>query len=226
MPDPIVVPLRSKRQRRAQMVQKLNHAVPALGLFVAGKQAIAEGTHGFGFYLGVFEIVSAAALIVLTLRELRGTLWPAAHPSGHGHEHHGVDWVDIAAAFVLVAEILEHWHVTHHISRPMVLTACITFALGVFHGRIQGFKGRRRVLRVDDEGIAIPGRPFRARKIAVPWAGVQSIDVGPRWAVLTPRAGRQRKLDLADLETEAAARAALLEARRRVLSAPVLTTAE
>jgi hypothetical protein len=226
MPDPIVVPLRSKRQRRAQTVQRLNHVVPALGLFVAGKQAIAEGPHGFGFYLGVFEIVSAAVLVVLTARELRSTLRPAAHPDGHGQALHGVDWVDIAAGFVLVAEILERWHGTHHISRPMVLTALTTFALGLFHGRIHGFQSRRRVLRVDDEGIAIAGRPFKVRKIAAPWAGVKSIDVGPRWAVVTLRAGRRSKLDLADLETEAAARAALVEARRRFLAAPALTTAE
>ena len=44
--------------------------------------------------------------------------------------HHGVDWVDIAAGFVLMAEVLEHWHQTHHWRRPTILTAITTFALG------------------------------------------------------------------------------------------------
>ena len=109
--DAIVVPLRSKRQQKALAVQKLNHAIPAFGLLFAGQQAIAQGHDGIGFYLGLFELGSAFALIALTLRELGRAMRPAhhAHPT---HHVHGIDWVDIAAGFVLVAEVLEHWHVT------------------------------------------------------------------------------------------------------------------
>src|SRR4051812_24827123 len=120
MPDAIVVPLTSKRQRKAIAIQKLNHAIPALGLLVAGQQAIAQGHEGFGFYLGLFELVSSAVLIVLTARELRTALRTPSTPKHPAHPAHGVDWVDIAAGFVLVAELLEHWHETHHIKRPLV----------------------------------------------------------------------------------------------------------
>jgi hypothetical protein len=236
VPDSIVVPLRSIRQRKALALQKLNHAIPAFGLLLAGKQAIAEGGHGFGFYLGVFELVSAAALIVLTIRELRSAIVPvrstshapigtAEHVAGHA-EHHGVDWVDIAAGFVLVAEALEHWHTTGHVPRPTVLTALVTFALGLLHGRLKGRVRQRRVLRLDDAGIAIAGRPFKARRIEARWADVQSIDIGDRWAVVTTRAGRQRRLDLADLETARDVRAALAEGQRRLAAAPLVNTAE
>jgi hypothetical protein len=219
---PIEVPLRSKRQRRAVAVQKLNHAVPAVGLLLVGKQAIAAGGQGLNFFLGVFEIVSAAALIVLTARELRTAL-RSPHPAHP--EHHGVDWVDIAAGLVLTAEVLEHWHVTGHIARPTVLTAIVTFALGFSHGRIHGFAGRRRVLRVDEDGIAISGRPFKVRRLEAAWRDLRSIEIGERWALISTRSGRKRKLDLADLDTEVPARAALIEARRRFLAAP-LPTAE
>lgn len=223
MPDPIIVPLRSKRQRKALALQKLNHAVPAFGLLLAGGQAVAEGGHGFGFYLGVFELVSAAALIVLTARELRDGLRPA--PAAHA-EHHGVDWVDIAAAFVLLAEALEHWHATGHIPRPTLLTAALTFMLGLSHGRITRRKRHRRVLRVDEAGIAIAGRPFKARRIAAAWGEMQSIEVGERWAIVRTRGGRERRLDLSDLETAPEARAALAEAQRRLAATPQIHTAE
>jgi len=226
MADSLHVPLRSKRQQRAQTVQKLNHAIPAFGLLLAGWQAVARGEAGFGFYLGVFEVAAAAALIVLTARELRTAVQsssrfgrrrpaPEPHEQPAHHEHHGVDWVDIAAGFVLVAEVLEHWHTTGHISRPTVLTALITFAMGLSHGRVHSFVGRRRTLHVTDEGIDIPRRPFKARRLQASWADVQSIDVGPRWAVVTTRAGRVRKVDLHDVEHEREMRAALLEADRR-----------
>jgi hypothetical protein len=214
--DPIVIPLRSKRQRRGLAIQKLNHAVPAFGLLLAGTQALAGDGHGFGFYLGIVEIASAATLIVLTIRELRGAL--GSRPSGSvpHTEHHGIDWVDIAAGSVLVTEALEHWHETGHVPRPTLLTAAATFALGLSHGRIRARAGSRRVLRVDAGGIAISGRLFKARRLQAVWRDLQSIEIGQRWAVVTTRAGQQRRLDLTDLETEGAVRCALAEARNRL----------
>ena len=218
MPDPIAVVLISMRRRRAGVVQRLNHLIPAAGLLWAGLQAVGEGNHGFGFVLGVFEIVSAGALIVLTMRELRDVLPSRAH-AAHDH-HHRVDWVDIAAGFMLVAEVLEHWHVTGHIKRPVVLTAILTFAMGLSHGRMHRHIRDRRMLRVTDAGITIPGRPFKARKIEAAWHDLRSIEVGERWAAVTTRTGRQRKIDLFDLETEAPVRAALLAARDRLAALP------
>ncbi len=219
--DPIVVPLLSKRQRQAMTLQKLNHAVPAIGLLFAGLQAIREGHEGLGFYLGLLEIASSAALIVLFLREARSTLRPAhpAHPTHPTHpthsDHHGVDWVDVAAAFVLAAEALEHWHTTHHIQRPTVLAAISTLALGLFHGRIVRYAADRRALRVTETGLAISGRPMRARKIHATWAELASIEIGQRWAVITTHAGRVRRIDLNDVQQEPRIRAALLEAQQR-----------
>jgi hypothetical protein len=220
-PGEIVVPLRSKRARRSLALQKLNHVIPAAGLFFAGMQAIREGHSGLGFYLGVFELVSSAALIVLFARELRAALHPKhpmhpAHSSHHEHPTHGVDWVDIAAGFVLVAEALEHWHVTHHWPRPTLLTAFTTFALGLFHGRIASKKAKRRVLRVTADGVRVSGRLFKARRLEAGWKDLRSIDIGPRYAVVATQAGRTRKLDLMDLEHPELIRAALSQAQVRL----------
>ena len=219
MSDPLVLPLRSKRQNKALALQKLNHVIPAMGLLIAGQQALREGHHGFDFYLGVFELASAFVLLVLTGRAIRRAVRShhAEHPT---HHVHGVDWVDIAAGFVLVAEALEHWHVTHHIQRPTILSAITTFALGLSHGRLSSFKARKRVLRVDDEGLSVAGRPFKLRKLEARWSDLQSIEIGERWGVITTRDGRVRKLDLPDLEGEPHVRHALLHAREQLTRIP------
>jgi hypothetical protein len=199
------------------LLQKVNHVIPAMGLFFAGQQAIREGHTGFGFYLGIFEIISSAALVVLFVREARAAFGAPVHRKHPAHpEYHGVDWVDIAAGFVLVAEALEHWHLKHHVARPVILSAITTFWLGLFHGRIAARKGKRRVLRVTEDGVSIPGRLFKARKLQATWSQLASIDVGERWAVIATRAGRVRKLDLQDLEHPAEIRAALREAQARI----------
>src|SRR5262249_32915769 len=71
-------------------------------------------------------------------------------------------------------------------------------------------------LRVSDDAIFVPGRPFKARAIRAVWKQLASIDIGERWAVITTRAGRARKLDLQDLENADGIRAALVEAQRRL----------
>src|SRR5688572_28482236 len=126
------VPLRSKRRARAQALQKFQHAIPALPLLMAGLQAIRAGEHGFAFALAVFEIGTSVLLLGTMIREIREMRRPAA--PGVVHAHHGVDWVEVFAAGVLTAEVWEHWHLTHHIRRPAVLTAIFTLGLGLCHG--------------------------------------------------------------------------------------------
>ena len=123
----------------------------------------------------------------------------------------------IFAASVLVAEVLEHYHLTGHIRRPAVLTAIVTLILGLAHGRLERISERRRAMRVEDEGIHIGGRffqTFRAR-----WEEVTSIDVGERHVSIKTHDGRERKLDLADLQGPEHVRGALAEAQRRAAAA-------
>jgi hypothetical protein len=156
-------------------------------------------------------------LIVLFIRELRASRRPIS-PKPHSGEggHHGVDWVDIAAGFVLLAEAFEHWHVTHHWPRPTLLTAFTTFALGLMHGRIAANRAKRRVLRVTGDGVRVSGRLFKARRLEAVWKELKSIDIGPRYAVVATHAGRTRKLDLQDLEHPELIRAALVQAQFRL----------
>src|SRR5262245_43943138 len=97
--ESVVVPLLSRRFERAQLLQKANHAIPAVGLLVTGAQALMEGMHGFTLALAVVQIGTSAMLMITIFRSLRDT----GRPASHGHES-GIEWIDIWAAGVLFAE--------------------------------------------------------------------------------------------------------------------------
>jgi hypothetical protein len=209
----ISVPLRSKRREKALALQKVQHAVPAFGLMLAGTQAIRGGEHGFALALAVFEILTSAVLLVSMIHALRAARRPAMPPVAHGG-HASVDWVEIFAGFVLVAEALERWHLKHHIARPTILTAILTFGLGLSHGRLAAFRARRRALRVDESGIYVGGKPFGAFRAT--WDELSSIVIEKRYARIQTRTGRGRRLDLDDLEGPEEVRGALEGAIRRL----------
>jgi hypothetical protein len=230
MPESLVVPLRSRRQQRAVMVQKLQHAVPGCVLLAAGLQTLGEGPHGTELGMAIFEVAASALLLgsmARTLHASRHLLRRSGsthHPHLAHHAHHGIEWADLFAAAVLIAEGLERKMHGHHFPRPTILAAATLTVLGLMHGRIQHFAQARRSIRVTDGALFVPGRPFKARRIHATWGELASIEVGERWAVITTRAGRVRKLDLSDLEGEAHVRAALLAARTRLVG--IADTAE
>ena len=211
----MIIPLRSKRRERAQLMQKLQHAPPAIVLLVAGLHALGEDTHGFALGLALFEIASSVLLIGTVIRALRAVRRPANAAAPLHPAHHGVDWIDIFTGSVLLAEVAERYHVDGHIVRPTLLLAVVLITIGLVHGKLAGRRQRRLTLRVDDEGLYVGGKPFRSIKVG--WADVKSIDVGSRYATITLHGGRERKLDLPDLEGSNHVRAALLDAQQRVV---------
>jgi hypothetical protein len=223
MSDPIVVPLRSHRQQRAVLAQKLQHLFPAAVLVLAGLQTVTERPRGWALALAIVQIVSGALMLgaltrtVHRERHLLTRRRHAAHPSLLDHPTHPtIEWENLIAAAMVLAEGWEHRiHGGHRFPRPAILTAVVLIVAGLLHGRITGFAQTRRTLRVDEHGLYVPGRRFKARKIHARWADVASIDIGERWAVITTRGGRSRKLDLQDLEAADRVRDALTEANRR-----------
>jgi hypothetical protein len=195
------------------IVQKIQHAVPALILLPAGLKAVGEGARGFALALGLFEIVTSVLLIgsfFVAIRKARRPVNDAHLP----HAHDGVDWIDIFTAGVLFAEAAEHYHLTHHVARPTILLAIVLLTIGLLHGRIVRRAEKRFTLRVEDGGLYVGGKPFRS--IRAPWQDVTSIDVGERYATIQLRGGRRRKLDLSDLEGSQHVRHALAEAQARI----------
>lgn len=209
--DSVVVPLLSRRFERAQIFQKANHLIPAAGLLVTGLQALGEGVHGFSLLLAAVEIGTSAMLIATLARSLAAT---RRHRPGEPRHAHRVDWIDIWAAGVLFAEAAERWHLTHHISRPTILTALVTLGLGLFHQRLATFRQRRRILRITSDGIFVSGKPFRGLSAA--WRDMASITITGHVAEVRTRGGRVRRVDLNDLENADDVRAAFAEGGRRL----------
>lgn len=217
----LTVPLRSKRRERVVLIQKLQHAAPGAMLLFAGLQAFKENAHGFALALAVFEIITSVLLIGSVGVALRKARRPANHADLPHVHHGGVDWVDVFTGGLLFAEAAEHWHLKHHLKGPTVLLATVLLVIGFLHGRIKRRGERRFTLRVGDDELYVGGRPFRS--LRAPWADIVSIEVGARYARIRTRAGRERKLDLSDLEGADHVRAALDEARRRIT--PLLPSA-
>lgn len=209
----IQLPLLSRRRERGQLLQKLQHVIPAIPLLGAGIQGLIHGERGFALALAVAEIVTSALLLRSTAKEL------IALRSSHGSEHtahHGVDWFEIFAAGVLTVEALEHWHTHSHLPRPSFLMAAVTLFLGLFHGRIAAFSSRRRSLLIDETGIRLGGRFIFSRHV-FPWQDLARLEVDDREARLVARNGRKKRIDLKDLRNESEVREALMSAQARLI---------
>jgi hypothetical protein len=208
---PIIVPLRSRRRERALVFQKLQHAIPAVGLLSAGVETLKAGAHGQALVLAAIEVGTAALLFATIVRSVR-----AARKAGRtGLEHpHGIDWIEIWAAGILFTEALERWHLRHHIARPIILNGLLTLGLGLFHGRISEASQRRRSLRVTADGLYVGGGPFNT--FSARWDEITAISIGDRVAEIRTSAGRTRRINLSDLDDPAPVRSALTIARERI----------
>jgi hypothetical protein len=209
----LIVPLHSRRRARLGVGQKLQHVIAGGTLFLSGVQSLSSGAEGLERALAVAGMATAALLFAAFVRSLRPATGRAAH-AAHASHGHGVDWVDIFAAGVLFAEAAEKWHSRGHIWRPETLAALATLGIGLFHGRLAARKERQRSLRVNGEGVVVRRRFFGS--FTSTWRDLAEITLTDREAVLRRRDGKQRRLNLADLENASDVRAALEQARRQI----------
>ncbi|HEX3531232.1 MAG TPA: hypothetical protein VH988_29580 [Thermoanaerobaculia bacterium] len=221
----VLLPLVTRRRQRGQWFQKLQHAIPAAALLMTGAQGILHGEHGFALGLAIGEVVMSALLLRTLVKDFAEVRQPhgaahAGHHAGHGG-HGGIDWFDVFVAGVLSVEALEHWHTHHRVPGPTVLLAAVTLTLGLLHGRI----ARRRMLRINDDGIRIGRRFFR--QFDAPWKDIDRIDLDDKQACIVLHSGRNWRIKLTSLPNAADIRAALLAARSRlpqpVAPAPVIS---
>lgn len=112
---------------------------------------------------------------------------------------------------MLAVEAFAKYHATEHIPRPTIVLALAMFAIGLSHGRLAAWGGRRRELRIGPEGISVPGRRFN--RLTLAWTEVESIELDDRAAVVKATDGRSQRIDLSDVLQPKAVRDALTSAR-------------
>jgi len=204
----IAVPLRYKRAERGLFIQKLQHAVPSIVVLGDGLAHLSHNPRGAELALGVFEVGAATAVMVSVVKGIRQLR--RAAPAADTHAHHGIDWIDLFIGVMLAVEAYAKFHASGKLPRPTILLAVTMVAVGLMHGKISAFGDRRRELRVDTDGISLPGRFFQ--RLSLAWTDVAAIDIGERYARVTANDGRTQRLDLTDVLNPTAVRDALMTA--------------
>ena len=213
MPE-LVVPLRSRRRDLAQLLQKLQHVVPAAPLLFQGISRLQHEPHGWSLLLAAGEVGVSVLVVGAFLRTVRTAR--RTHDADHGDAHasHGVDWVDLLIGAMLGVEVWAHWYESGHIKRPTVVMAVGIFVIGLLHGKIAARASRRQALKIDDAGLAIGGRPFQ--NFTATWDELAAVDIEPERARLVRTDGKVRVVNFSDLRNAADVREALQGVKLRV----------
>ena len=213
MPEQLV-PILSRRRDVAQLLQKLQHVVPAAALLFQGVTRLQHEPHGWSLLLAVGEVAISVLVVGAFVRQLRKAR--STHDVDHGAAHaaHGVDWVDLLIAVMLGIEVWAHWSESGHIKRPTVVMAIGIFAVALLHGKIAARASRRLSLKIDDAGISVGGKPFRNFKAT--WNELAAVEIEPAQARLVRKDGKVRTFDFADLRNAADVREALHGIRLRL----------
>jgi hypothetical protein len=202
----VSVVLVSRRRQRALLLQKVEHAVPSVALLLDGAGALSRGVNGPALALAGAEVVASVLVVASIARELMRLRGPAADP----HHAHGIDWIDVFLSVMLATEAYAHWQETGHVRRPTVLLAALMLGLGLSHSWIAAFHARRRALRITPDGLTVGGRFFT--RFTAAWPDIARIDIEPGRACIVTRDGRERRIDLGDLENHHEVRQALQHA--------------
>ena len=206
-----LVPVRYRRVENARFLQKLQHAIPSVIVLTEGVSHLQHGPHGVSLALGVAEVAVSLLVIGTVIRGFR-VLRTAVAPGRHAH--HGIDWIDLTLGAMLLVEAYAKFHANGRLARPIILMGAVLIVVGIFHGRIAAWGGRRLELRVEDQGISVPGRFFR--RLTLAWSEVAEITVGAATARVIALDGRDQQLNLADAINADAIRHALADARGRL----------
>jgi hypothetical protein len=139
----IANPRRERRRAVGRLLQKIQHAVPALVLLQHGYEGVSHGAHGWHLLLSIAQVLVAVTVIVavvVAIRTLRRQMAGGRLP----HLHLGIDWLDIFLAGMLFVEVWTRYHDVGRIPRPTLLLAVIMLIVGVYGGRFAAWKRARR----------------------------------------------------------------------------------
>jgi hypothetical protein len=191
--------------------------VPAAALFLEGLDRILTGAGDSNRWFGTIEAFASLLVLGAIFRAIGRLRWGAGHTPPRQRIHLSqVDWVDILLALMLFAEVGAHYVETapHHVSRPTLLLAIVTLAVGLLHGRITAYAAKRRVLMVTESGVSVGGRMFS--RFTASWRDIERIDINEKSAAIVMRDGKTQDFDLIDIRHGNDVTRALTRARSRL----------
>jgi hypothetical protein len=193
-PKAVTISLDDKRRRIGAWWQKLQHVIGGVPLLLAGVERLQAPSRG-GHWLAIVEIVIAALLLALFVRDARNEAMThlknraLAEPFTNPHPHKGPEWFDVVAGALLIVEVALSMHPG---SKPLYEHALLylgfsTALTGLLHGKLASLSWKRRFIRVDDGGLHVRLSPFR--KFDVAWTDVIDIRLGERNAIVKTKGG-------------------------------------
>jgi len=217
--DEVTIYIRSKRVKRAERAQMLQHGLAGFTLLMDGVERVQRHLSLESLSLGLVDLLVCAALVLIIRRELRGS-----KPSEHGTKH-SLGWVDITAAVLLMTEVFQRVYESHKFSRPNFIVAVITLLAGLFHGRIEQFKSQRRFVRLNEQGIDARFSPVRRLKVL--WSEILSVRFEESLIRFEGKDGFQKDIKLRDFENASEVTRAVKEwTEQRILLAGPKQVAE
>ncbi len=180
--------LQDGRRRRVEWLNRIPLAVSAVLLADAALPRL-EGVAAREKVLAGAELAAAGVLVLVLL-----VSWRRRHRAAPTT----IGWIDLAAAAMLFAEWADRLAHGHKWFSPVFVTALATAAIGVANRPLTRHRERRRILRLDDEGIGF--RLNRLRGFRLAWSEVASIERTDRLLRIRGRDGRERRIDLGRLD--------------------------
>ena len=193
-PKTVTISLDDKRKRLGVWWQKMQHVIGGVPLLLAGVHCLQAPSRG-GHWLAIVEIVMAASLLALFVRDVRAealrhlTNRKLAEPFTRPHPHKGPEWFDVTAGALLIVEAVLSMQPG---SKPLYQHALLYLGLstvltGLLHGTLANLSWKRRFIRVDDEGLHV--RLSRFTRFDASWTDVIDIRLGERNAIVVTKSG-------------------------------------
>ncbi|MBD0320235.1 MAG: hypothetical protein ICV87_07875 [Gemmatimonadetes bacterium] len=184
--EPRTIHLNDRRVLAANANDLVGHGVAAFGVLGAVSGSFPPRTAG-ETVLAAAQVAAGVALLAAIAREV----WEIR--SGFDRDH-GISWVNLFAAAVLTAGLVQRYQTTGRFSRPAALTALLAAVLAFLGPRIKRRQAERRSLRLDDDGILFRLGPFR--RFAARWTEIAALHRDGATLRVELRDGRTRALRL------------------------------
>jgi hypothetical protein len=201
----VIVYLDDKRRDFAQIVTKIQHATAGIPLLLLGLEKL---SHGDELAIAIAEIVIAILVLGTFVLELRATVKHHKHGASHAY-HPKVGWFDLAAGVLLIYEAFHtaHGHKPGYL-RPQFFSGVFVIVIGLLHAKIAHAAGKRRYLKVDDDGVEYK---VVLRGWSIAWADLASITLSDDHVVFVTTAGRRHTVNLRRFHNHDAVRRALAD---------------